>query len=200
MAKNFGMEPPSSSIRGTTPANTSSLMEKEAEGFQGESLAQGPTTVKERPETLPNTTKNSSKVLSTKRGKCRKRSRNESFLSDVCALIQQQQEASDERFFKMEEARLQKELKLKEKRRREEWQHEVHMRQMMGNMFMQMTSAFSNISPPCNATHPRISIFICNSLRCNSKGLTVIEMTEILKARILQMNYTILACNVYEIV
>ena len=61
----------------------------------------------------------SSKVLFTKRGKSRKRSRNES--SDVCALSQQQQEASDERFFKMvEEARLQKEIKLEEKQRRDE--------------------------------------------------------------------------------
>ena len=154
--------------------------------------------MKERPETVPNTTKSSRRVLSTKRRKSRKRSRNESFLSDACAFIQQQQEASDERFFKMEEARLQKEIKLEEKRRRDERQHEVHMMQMIGNMFMQMTSAFSNISPPmqrnpCNETHPRISIFICNSLRCNSKGLTVIEMTEILKTTY-ELYYTSLYC------
>ena len=48
----------------------------------------------------------------------------------------------------MEEARLQKEIELEEKRRSEERQHEVYMMQMMGNIFKQMTSAFSNISPP----------------------------------------------------
>ena len=62
--------------------------------------------------------KNISNIISAEKGKGRKRSRNESFLS-VCALIQQKQEVADESVLKMIEAELQKEIEMEEKPRME---------------------------------------------------------------------------------
>ena len=110
-----------------------------------------PGTVKSKPEVkTPNDTsvrKEQEKILSSKRGKSRKRSRNEAFLSDVCSMIQSQQQAADERFFKMEEERQAKEIEREERRRKEEREHELFMMRMMGNMFMQVASSF-NQGPP----------------------------------------------------
>ena len=106
-------------------------------------------------ETPKPSAKNSqNKVLSTRRGKSKKRSRNEAFLSDVCNLIQKQQERADELFFKREEERQQREMETEAKRRREEREHEVLMMQMMGNMFTQMAASFNSFAAPMQNNLP----------------------------------------------
>ena len=100
----------------------------------------------------------SNKILSLRRGKSRKRTRNEMYLANALEMIQKHQEAADERFVKLEAERQKQDLQLEEKRRREERQHEAFMMQMMGNMFMQIASSLTQsqlFKPPVmvNQTH-----------------------------------------------
>eukprot|EP00794_Sanderia_malayensis_P001953 gene1953-2222_t len=67
-------------------------------------------------------------------------------------MMNKQQAMANDCFFKLEEARLQKEYELEEKRRREDKQHEVMMMQMMGNMFSQITAGVTNFP---NGTGPQ---------------------------------------------
>ena len=87
------------------------------------------------------------KQLSQKHGKSRKRTRRESFLSDMIAMIQEQQRLSDHQFYKREDERQKMEQEEEKKRRKEESDHEMHMLQVMGNMFMQ-TAATLMQQPP----------------------------------------------------
>lgn len=64
-------------------------------------------------------------------------------------MIQSQQQAADERFFKMEEERQAKEIEREGQRRKEEREHELFMMRMMRNMFMQVASGYIQ-GPPCN--------------------------------------------------
>ena len=83
--------------------------------------------------------RNETFTSSSKKGKNKKRSRSEMFLSSALEAISRQQELADARFFKMEEERFHKELEIEQKRRREEMQHETSMMQMMGNMLSQFS-------------------------------------------------------------
>ena len=65
------------------------------------------------------------RALPYRRGSSKKRSRNEIFLANVCEIIHKQQEAVDDRFFKMEEERQRKEIEREEKRRQDEKQHDI---------------------------------------------------------------------------
>jgi len=88
------------------------------------------------------------KVLSSRRGKSKKRSRNEAFVASVCEMIHKQQEAADDRFFKMEEERQRKEIEREEKRRQDERQHEMMMMRIMADMFSKASSNFGNFQGP----------------------------------------------------
>ena len=88
------------------------------------------------------------KILSSRRGKSTKRSRNEVFLSTAFEMVQKQQQAADERFFRMEAARQEKEFELEEKRRKDEQKHEFAMMQMMGNMFAGIAESFNSLYQP----------------------------------------------------
>eukprot|EP00794_Sanderia_malayensis_P020792 gene20792-22830_t len=89
--------------------------------------------------------------LSKKHGKSKKRTRRETFLSEICEMIQEQQKVSDDRFFKQEAERQQKEEENEQKRRKEEQDHQMRMMQFIGNMFMQATASL-NQQP--QFTHP----------------------------------------------
>ena len=103
-----------------------------------------------RPVSPTQTSKGQSQTSSSRKGKSKKRSRNEAFMSNVCSLIQKQQQESDERFFKMEEERVHKAMEREEKRRKEEMEHDMRILQMMGNMFMQATSCIGFSIPHAN--------------------------------------------------
>ena len=90
----------------------------------------------------------SDKVLSSRRGKSKKRSRNEAFVASVCEMIHKQQEAADDRFFKMEEERQKNEIEREEKRRQDERQHEMMMMRIMADMFSKVSSNFGNFQGP----------------------------------------------------
>ena len=89
--------------------------------------------------------------LSKKHGKSKKRTRRETFLSEICEMIQEQQKVSDDRFFKLEAERQQREEETEQKRRKEEQDHQMRMMQFIGNMFMQATASL-NQQP--QFTHP----------------------------------------------
>ena len=62
----------------------------------------------------------SSIILSLRRGKSRKRTRNEMYLANALEMIQKHQEEIDKRCSKLEAERQKQEVQLEEKRRREE--------------------------------------------------------------------------------
>ena len=97
-------------------------------------------------------------VLSSRKGKSKKRSRSEMQLSNALTMTKEHQKEADERFFKMEEARNREELEIEEKRRREDRAHEIYMMQMMRNMFMEAASALTIPVPmqhtQCYQTQP----------------------------------------------
>eukprot|EP00794_Sanderia_malayensis_P013381 gene13381-14753_t len=95
------------------------------------------------------------KILSSRRAKSKKRSRNEVFLSNAFDMVRKQQQAADEHFFKMEDERQKKEFELEEKRRKDEKEHEMKMMQMMGSMFAGIAASFNNIyQSPQSFTSP----------------------------------------------
>ncbi len=82
------------------------------------------------------------RILSARRGKSKKRSRNELFLTSICKTIQKQQEAADDRFFRMEEKRQNREVEREEKRRKEERKHEMMIIKMIADMLGKVSSNF----------------------------------------------------------
>lgn len=82
----------------------------------------------------------SEKRPALKQGVSKKKSKRDSFLSDVCGMLQKQQQVSDDRFFKLEAERQEKEDQKEDRRRKEDREHEMAMMQMVGNMFMQATA------------------------------------------------------------
>ena len=151
-----------SSINGAQPenfSNTSSETEVSLDDSLSSLPMEGPASISgEMASPLGNsravlsaqTSKGQRQVSASMKGKSKKRSRNEAFMSNVCSLIQKQQQESDERFFKMEEERWQKEMEKEEKRRKEEMEHDMRILQMMGNMFMQATSCLGFPIPQVN--------------------------------------------------
>ena len=101
-------------------------------------------------------------------GKSKKRTRRETFLSEICSMLSEQQKISDERFFAQEEERRVKEVEEEKKRRKEEQDHEVYMMHFIGNMFMQAAASLSQYSQvnaqatpnhyPFHATRPQQQI------------------------------------------
>ena len=60
------------------------------------------------------------------------------FMSNALEMMNKQQALSDDRFFKLEEARLDRELTIEEKRHKDDKDHELIMMQMMGNISSQI--------------------------------------------------------------
>ena len=108
----------------------------------GENTTSTPTPQKVDPKV-----EKKDRVLSSRRGKSKKRSRNETLVANMCEMIHKQQEAADDRFFKMEEERQRKEIEREEKRRKEE-------RQILHNKLSSLLPAILNIG---NVRHSRRS-------------------------------------------
>ena len=127
-------------LRSSTPLS-SSVEIKEAVGHELNTLQPR----KEQPNCNSIEDKEPKKgmVLSSRKGKSKKR-RNEMQSSNALTMIKEHQQEADERFFKMEEARHREELEIEEKRRREGRAHEIYLMQMMRSIFMEAASAFTS--------------------------------------------------------
>ena len=68
----------------------------------------------------------------------------EGISTDVFEVLGELEERADKRWFTMEEKRMKLEAELEEKRRREEWNHELRMQKMMMGCMQQM---FTNFAP-----------------------------------------------------
>ena len=86
-------------------------------------------------------------ACSSRRGRNKKRSRNEAMFNSAIEMLKEQQKEADERLCKMEEARRKEEVAAEEKRRKEDREHSIFMMQMMGRMFMQAVTTVHSPSP-----------------------------------------------------